>query len=81
MRVSGRELVAEGVTDVGAIHGTNVLYVITGARTVLFFADQVAGLGEGHKPRRCPASPAPRGSDSWHSARKMSRELGTTSAT
>ena len=41
--VTGAELRAEGVIEVGQVAGTNVLFVVTEARIVLFLADVLTG--------------------------------------
>lgn len=42
LRLTGPDLRAEGVVEVGACEGTNILYVKTTRRLCLFYADQVA---------------------------------------
>jgi hypothetical protein len=42
LRLTGSNLRAEGVIEIGACAGTNILYVKTTRRFCLFYADQVA---------------------------------------
>lgn len=41
-QISGAQLYAEGIVEIGACEGTNVVYVKTNRRLCLFYADEVA---------------------------------------